>query len=174
MSPNAPEVVEPYAPAEIEAVRPILAGLPRSLWTAIDLRIARWLATVDALRAERAPTSTPPDALRGARIESALREIAASGPDNDPCSDEYDADGKRRDGYGRECAYCTFESDEPAEVASHAAARSLYGAAYAARAALSAPAAGPCPGEDARDDAEARARLAATPAPASPAPGRPT
>lgn len=73
---------------------------------------------------------------RIARLEAALREIAGRGPKNDPCADEYGADGKRRDQFGGEASWCTFTSDESQEESAHASDVEAYAAAKIARATL--------------------------------------
>lgn len=82
-------------------------------------------------------------ALRNAapRIAAALKtlaDIAKECPPDNPCADEYDADGVRRDEFGRACDYCTYTSDEADEVAWHKADAARYELAAKARAALAA------------------------------------
>ena len=73
---------------------------------------------------------------RVAKLEMALQEIADRGPKDDPCADEYGADGKRRDHYGSETSWCTYTSDESQEESAHASDVEAYATAKIARDAL--------------------------------------
>lgn len=88
---------------------------------------------------------------RVAKLEAALREIAGRGPKDDPCADEYDADGKRWSEVGGEATWCTYTSDESQEESAHASDVAAYAAAKIARAALEAPCKGDSP-EAAEED----------------------